>query len=95
MPHAAVAHDLVGRPLDEVGIDAPVVLREIVTADEAVAWRFLGSPTIRVEGVDVEPGTDARSDFMLTCRVFRTTTGSAGVPDEALVARALAGSAQS
>lgn len=81
--------------LDEVGIDAPVVLREIVTADAAVVWRFLGSPTIRVDGFDVEPGAEARADFMLTCGVFRTATGCAGVPDEALVARALVGPAQS
>ena len=44
--------------------------------------RFLGSPTIRVNGRDIEPGADARSEFTLACRVYRTDSGFSGQPDD-------------
>ena len=64
----------------DAGITAPVVVIEIATREEAVAQRFLGSPTVRVNGVDVESGTDTRSDFVLSRRSFRTSSGYSGVP---------------
>ncbi len=35
----------------------------ITTPQEAVEQRFLGSPSIRVNGNDIEPGVDLRTDF--------------------------------
>jgi hypothetical protein len=58
-------------------------------ADAAVALRFLGSPTVRVDGHDVEPGADERRDFVLACRVYQTDQGTAGEPDEAWIRAAL------
>src|SRR5947209_6738889 len=45
--------------------------------DEAAAKRerFLGSPSVRVDGRDVEPGAEARDDFGLKCRLYRLPTG--------------------
>ena len=40
--------------------------------DAAKRLRFLGSPTVRIDGRDVEPGAGHRDDFVLACRVFRT-----------------------
>lgn len=34
------------------------------------------SPTIRVNGHDMEPGADERTDFGMKCRLYRTTSGS-------------------
>jgi hypothetical protein len=56
------------------GIDAPVVMREVRTDEEAEALRFPGSPTIRVDGRDVDPpGAGARP--ALTCRIYRLPDG--------------------
>lgn len=41
---------------------------EIKTQEGAVRMRFLGSPTIHVDGVDVEPEARARTDFGFACR---------------------------
>jgi hypothetical protein len=46
--------------------------RRIRTPDDAEAQRFLGSPTVRVDGVDVEPGAADRTDFGFKCRLYRT-----------------------
>ena len=54
---------------------AEVELVRIDDAEAAEQQRFLGSPTVRVDGEDVEPGADERRDFGLTCRVFATPDG--------------------
>ena len=61
---------------------------ELVRVDDVEAAereRFLGSPTVRVDGEDVEPGAAARSDFGLKCRLFATPDGVSGVPADAWV----------
>ena len=45
---------------------------------EAEAQRFLGSPSFRVNGEDLWP--EARGQFALGCRVYRTPQGLKGVP---------------
>ena len=63
--------------------------RRIEDARTAGSERFLGSPTVRVNGVDVEPGAEARTDFGLTCLLYRPPHGDGGVPAQALIERAL------
>jgi hypothetical protein len=61
----------------------------IEDADAAEAERFLGSPTIRIDGEDVEPGADERTDFGLKCRLFATPDGLRGTPADDWVISAL------
>ena len=58
--------------LREEGCDAEV--REVLVADVETAHnvRFLGSPTVRVNGLDIEPKADERKDFGLMCRRYST-----------------------
>ena len=73
-PHAAPAADLAQRVLREFGIDAEVCVLNV--AEEATqVMRFSGSPSIRVNGVDVEPSADSRRSFAHGCRFFATPTG--------------------
>ena len=59
--------------------DADVRLVPVTTGAEAVAVGFAGSPTFTVDGVDLfDP---APSVGALTCRVYRTPSGFAGVPE--------------
>ena len=58
----------------ELGRDpAAVVSRELRTDDEADSERFVGSPTIRVDGRDLFPQHDEPTG--LTCRVYRLRDG--------------------
>jgi hypothetical protein len=60
--------------LAERGIDVAVELHEVLTDDEAVELRFPGSPTIRVDGRDIDPlGAESRPS--LTCRIYRLPDG--------------------
>ena len=53
--------------------------------------RFLGSPTVRVNGRDVEPGADDRDDYVFSCRIYRNQGGVSGQPDERWLRAALGG----
>lgn len=81
-PNAEPALALVQRVSAELGIDADVETIEVQNADQAGNLRFLGSPSIRVNGRDVEPGADSRSDFAFSCRVYSSESGLKGQPDE-------------
>ena len=60
--------------LGDEGLDPDaVVLREVRTGDEAERERFVGSPTIRIDGVEVAPVESEPAG--LTCRVYRTRDG--------------------
>ena len=85
--HASVA--LVERVAGKLGIRPQIRLVNVPDAETAAQLRFLGSPTVRVGGRDVEPGADERTDFVLSCRVFRTDSGFSGEPDEQWVRDAL------
>jgi hypothetical protein len=58
----------------EIGLDPEqIVVREIATEPEAQAARFVGSPTILIDGVDLQPPADEPTG--LTCRVYRRRDG--------------------
>jgi hypothetical protein len=66
--------------LEQAQVASAVELVEVPDDAAAQSWRFLGSPTLRVDGRDVEPGAELRTDFGLKCRLYRTEDGFAGVP---------------
>jgi hypothetical protein len=77
------------RLLDEAGVRADVGLRRIESDEEAQRLRFLGSPSVRVDGRDVEPGAHEREDFGLKCRLYRTPEGLTGAPPDAWIRAAV------
>ncbi|MBA2536591.1 MAG: hypothetical protein H0V20_04050 [Actinobacteria bacterium] len=90
-PNAQAAEDLVGRVLMDLEIEAEVAAIRVEDADAAERLRFLGSPTIRVAGHDVEPGADARTDYTLACRIYAAEGGLSNLPNEDWVRAALVG----
>ena len=67
----------------------PPTLRKITDEHEAARERFLGSPTLRINGRDVEPGATERTDYGLKCRIYRTADGLSGLPAEDWILAAL------
>lgn len=68
--------------LADAAVASPIELIEVADAAAAQRERFLGSPTLRIDGRDVEPGAELRTDFGLKCRLYRTEAGFVGVPRE-------------
>lgn len=62
------------------GVEVTLEQRKITDGAAAQRERFLGSPSVRIDGRDVEPGADQRRDFGMSCRVYSTPEGSAALP---------------
>jgi hypothetical protein len=71
------------------GIEEEVELRQVETPEEAKRERFLGSPTVRIDGEDVDPAANRREDFGIECRLYRTDDGQARTPPEEWILTAL------
>lgn len=80
-PNHRQARDLLNEVMTSLGIVDAV--REINATDPSVAteMRFPGSPTIRVDDVDIEPGYSDPGDYTPRCRLYLTPAGLKGVPD--------------
>jgi hypothetical protein len=76
--------------LAESGVDAPVLGRRVESDQAAQRERFLGSPTVRIDDLDIEPGAAQRSDYGLKCRLYATADGLRGTPPDEWVLDALA-----
>lgn len=70
--------------LREEGWRADVRAVLVPDMDTAQSVNFLGSPTVRVNGVDIEPASVDSRDFGLMCRRY---TG--GVPSRELIQAAI------
>jgi hypothetical protein len=88
-PHAEPALEHVRLVIAESGIGATVRRVDVPDPEAAAAHRFLGSPTIRVNGRGIEPGVAERDEYMLACRIYRTDSGVTGEPDEQWLREAL------
>ena len=68
--------------LRDAGVRERVELRRVESERQAAEQRFLGSPTVRVDDADVEPGADARGDFGMKCRLYRGPSGQSPIPPD-------------
>ena len=89
-PSHPEARALLRDVMEERGVEADVVEREVLTQAEAQELAFPGSPTIRVDGRDVDPaGAGGRPS--LTCRIYQLPDGrSSPVPSREQLEEALA-----
>ena len=87
-PTYTEAEQVLREVLAEEGIDAEVELMALTTEEYAQRLRFPGSPTFRLNGVDLFP-TLRLSEFGLMCRTYMTPEGLRGTPTAAMLRNAL------
>jgi hypothetical protein len=73
-PSHPEAKSLIEQILAELGRDDEIVMTEVTSDEEAERLRFPGSPTICVDGRDVDP-VGANSRPALTCRIYHLPDG--------------------
>lgn len=85
-PYYVMALQLVHEVLAETGITAQVELVRVETEDDARRLKFIGSPTVRVNDVDVETYvTFAARDFGLRCRLYADEDEALGWPGKRIL----------
>ena len=94
-PNHAPAVERVNEILKEMGMLAEVA--DIRVADPATAKSigFLGSPTVRVNGSDVEPSARNSNQIGFACRMYLGEGRWQGVPPKQMIRDALLESANS
>lgn len=73
-PSYPEAKRLLEEVLAERGIEEPIEMHEVFTREEADALAFPGSPTIRIDGRDVDQ-EGAQAPPALACRIYRLPDG--------------------
>jgi len=87
-PNHQKAYDLLINILGERKITAKVERIRIADDEEAARQRFVGSPTIRVDGVDIESVLEDRP-YAKTCRVYVVDGVMSGTPSKRMIHEAL------
>ena len=88
-PTYRAAEETLRGVLTQEDVQAEVELVAVNTDEEAQRLRFLGSPTIRVDGEDLFPVPD-RAGYALGCRMYVTPEGPKGSPTAEMIEEALA-----
>lgn len=66
-----------------------LTVRVIGTEEEAIRHHFHGSPTILIDGVDIEGPSAARQGYKLRCRSYYAHGDCPGVPNAELIRSAI------
>ena len=75
--------------LHEEGIHDPPHIIRVETDEDARRLRFPGSPTIRFDGVDIQPEQAERMAPSLTCRTYWVNGRPTPLPTEEMIRQAL------
>jgi hypothetical protein len=88
-PNREAAIALVERVGRQLGSNAEVRLIEVPDQQTAEQTRFLGSPTIRVDSHDIQPGADRRQELLPACRLYQGQHSLHPLPEEDWLRQAL------
>jgi hypothetical protein len=89
-PNSDIALDNTRRALASEGAIADVTMVEIRDTEDAIQRRFLGSPTVQIDGEDAEFEARRRTDYGFMCRTYRDASGTvAGAPPIGLIEHAV------
>jgi hypothetical protein len=87
-PNRDMAIIVVERVVDETGVPADIEVVEVADDDDAAEYRVLGSPTVLVDGRDVDP-EPLYDVFSADDRLYRSPRGPCGWPEPDWIKAAL------
>lgn len=88
-PNHVQALDNLKSVLEESGLDQKIDLINVTNNSEALARRFLGSPSIRIDGRDLEDADGNGAQYSMKCRRYRNGDRIQGYPPKETVVRGL------
>jgi hypothetical protein len=88
-PHRDAALALIQQVCEPLGGRADIQVIQVPDQSAAERLRFPGSPTIRVDGRDIEPGADWNFEVVHGCRLYQGLHSLHGLPEEDWLRQAL------
>jgi hypothetical protein len=88
-PNQAPTVERVRAVLEDEGVTADILQVEVQDSAEAESLGFLGSPSVRINGTDVEASSVATQAAGLTCRTYMDGSVREGVPPVEVIRRAV------
>jgi hypothetical protein len=87
-PNAEPTYRLLRECLDQEKVSEPIVRTLVSDEAEASRYHFLGSPSIRIDGEDIDIAR--RGDTpVFACRVYDPTSTQPGVPSSQMILHAI------
>lgn len=80
---------LLNQVLEEEGIHTCVQKIDVSTDESVRENRFLGSPSIRINGADIETAARDSRDHGKKCRIYNNTGAPGGIPSKSMIREAL------
>ncbi|MHB1536998.1 MAG: DF family (seleno)protein [Solirubrobacteraceae bacterium] len=77
------------RLLEQAGVAATIEERPVASEQTAIRERFLGSPTVRIDGRDVDCTATDRNDYGLRCRLYAADDRLLRVPPDSWIVEQL------
>src|SRR5260370_20495468 len=88
-PNHSHALDRLRQILRQEGLAEHVEEINVTSPEQAQALAFLGSPTIKINGEDVEPAARASQAYAMACRTYPNAGQPEGLPSEETIRAAL------
>ena len=83
------ADEAMKQAIEATGVAAEVSYIEVTDSEDAKAKKFLGSPSIRVNGIDVEYGEREPDEYQAGTRYYNTPQGWKPFPHARLIANTI------
>src|SRR5262249_49555276 len=88
-PNRGMAITVVERVVHETGVPADIEIVDVESEDDAETFRLLGSPTVLVDGRDVDPQPNLNAEYSIDDRIYRGERGPCGWPEPDWIRAAL------
>ena len=84
-----LAEEMLAGVLSEFGVRESIEKIDVPDAEKGKLVTFPGSPTIRIDGADVEPDWQPCDDCTPRCRLYMTAEGLKGLPERDWIVQAV------
>ena len=88
-PNHVQAFENLKECLRELALEAQVERIKVKSNDDAIMRHFLGSPSIRINGKDLETDEDETTEYSMRCRRYSIESSWQGFPPKELLRAAL------
>lgn len=88
-PHYGEAAEALKAVLEEEDVDAEEHMVAVSPGEEAEKWGFIGSPTILINGQDLEPEVDQETPYQGHCRMYMYKDEPFEFPPKEMIREAL------